>query len=218
MMALIAHELRATTRRTAWPVVIALHLTTAALFIAAWGPTNGVPLWSAPLLTQLVAADRLLLAVLLTWLVTPLLSPDTGADLPGWSAVAGVTVTQILRARAIAAAVLAVTLVLVITPIAVAAAQMSGPASPSVFAAVAEMTSFALLTVGVTAISAAAWRDPLAVWSGSMAVTGIAAFGLRLLTSGSARIALALGVAAIGLAIVTAAARHRFTWTVEAVP
>ena len=44
MIALILHELRLVTRRAAWPVSLLLSSGAAALFVAVWGPENGVPL------------------------------------------------------------------------------------------------------------------------------------------------------------------------------
>lgn len=216
MRPLIAHELRVATRRAAWPIALGLHLVATTLFIAVWGPTGGVSLWLAPLLSQLVAADRLLLAVLLTWLVTPLFAPGADADLIGWSSVTGLPMGRLVASRAAAAVTLAVVLTFTTVPIAVAAAQMSAQPITAVLDASLEMTVFALLVVGLTAGASVVWRHQLAVWCTGMALTVVAAFGVRLLSPGLPRIATCALIAVVGLAAAAGTATHRWAWLEEA--
>lgn len=215
MTALIAHDLRLATRRVAWPLAIGLHAAATTLFVAVWGPTNGVPLWTAPLLSQLVAADRLLLAVLLTWLITPLLAPDHAADLTGWSAVTGVSVTRLMLSRAVAAILMALVMVISAAPIIVAAAQVSALDSAVLMLACLEMAAFSLLVVGATALSAVIWRDRLAVWCGSMALTIAAAVVARLVSPAVPRLAVCALVTVIGVTSAVRAARGRWLWIDE---
>lgn len=215
MSALIAHDLRLATRRAAWPVAIGLHLATATLFVAVWGPTNGVPIWTAPLLPQLVAADRLLLAVLLTWLVTPLLAPDRASDMTGWSGVTGVSVTRLMLSRAAAASLMAIVLVISAAPVVVAAAQVSALDGAAVVSACLEMAAFSLLVVGVTALSAVIWRDRLAVWCCSMALTIAAAVVVRLASPVVPRLTVCALVTVLGVTSAVRAARGRWLWIDE---
>lgn len=215
MRPLIAHDLRVATRRAAWPIALGLHLVAATLFVAVWGPTGGVSLWLAPLLAQWVAADRILVAVLLTWLVTPLFAPGADVDLVGWSGVTGLPVRRLVVARAAAAMTLAVVLTLSATPITVAAAQMSAQPVAALLAASLEMAVFALLAVGLTAGASVVWRHQLAVWCTGMALTAVAAFGVRLLSPGPPRIATCAVIAIAGIAAAAGTATHRWAWLEE---
>jgi hypothetical protein len=215
MMSLIAHDLRVATRQAAWPIALGLHLAGAMLFIFVWGPTNGVPLWSASLLAQLVAADRLLLAVLLTWLVTPLCAPGPRVDLTGWASVAGVSVSRAMAARIAAAGVLAILITVTLAPVVMIAAEIAAAPMSAAVVSLIEMAIFSLAVVGLTAASAAIWQHPLAVWCAGMATTVIAAFGVRLLAPGIARLTACVLVAGIGTSAVVATARRRWLWISE---
>ena len=215
MMTLIVHELRIATRRASWPWAFGLHLTAAALFVAVWGPTNGLPLWSAPMLAQLVAADRLLVAVLLTWLVTPLFAPDRDVDLLGWSSVAGVSVNRVMAARALAAIVLALVMVAAALPVAVVAGQISAATPGAVAEAVLDMAGFSLLAVGLAAAAALACRGELVVWCTAMALSTAAAFAVRPLPLGPARVAVCVLIAVAAIVAVADTADRRARWIEE---
>jgi hypothetical protein len=218
MRSLVLHELRRGMRRAAWPLALGLHLVGVTLFVAVWGPTGGVPLWAAPLLTQLVAADRMLLAVLLTWLVTPLFAHDAHADLVGWSGVTGISVRSLMASRAIAASLLAIMMVLSGVPIVAAASQISSVPLAGLAGTSLEMLSFSLLAVGLVAAASIAWRRQVAVWCGGMLLTTAAAFAARMWTPGTLRVAVCLLVAATGMAAATTTVIRRSTWIDEARP
>lgn len=218
MRSLIAHDLRVATRQAAFPIAFGLHLAGMVLFVAVWGPTNGVPLWSAPILAQLVAADRLLLGMLLTWLVTPLCAPATDVDLLGWASVTGMPVSRLIASRAAAAGVLAVLVTISTAPVVMVAAQIAAAPMTAAMMAVVEMMIFAMLAVGLTAASAAIWRHPLAVWCAGMTMTVIAAFGVRLLPSGAIRFAACGIVAAAGVAAAVGTAQRRWQWLDQVAP
>lgn len=215
MTSLIAHDLRVATRQAAWPIALGLHLAGAMLFVTVWGPTNGVPLWSASILTQLVAADRLLLAILLTWLVTPLCAPGPGVDLTGWASVAGISVSRALASRIAAAGVLAILVTVTLAPVVMVAAEIAGAPVSAAIVALIEMAMFSVAAVGLTAASAAVWQHPLAVWCAGMVTTVIAAFGVRLLASGVTRLAACVLMAGIGASALVATARRRWLWISE---
>lgn len=218
MRPLVLHELRRAMRRAAWPLALGLHLCGITLFVAVWGPTGGVPLWAAPLLSQLVAADRILLAVSLTWLITPLFAPDAHGDLVSWSSVTGLSVRAVMASRAIAASWLAIMMVISGAPVVAAASQMSSVPLDGLAGAWLEMLSFSLLTVGLAAVASIVWRRQIAVWGGSMLLTTAAAFGARMWAPGTIRVTVCLLVAAAGMAAATATVIRRSTWIDEARP
>ena len=127
MIALAVYEARLLGRRGAWAAALALHAIAASSFVALWMPTGGVPLWQASVLQQLAAADRLLLAVLLTWLSTFVFADDedNGRRVVDWSALTGRTSQSIFRSRIAAMAVMSLILAAVAVPAFVAAAEVS---------------------------------------------------------------------------------------------
>src|SRR5690348_11005906 len=106
MMPLAIHEARVLGRRGMWAAALAAHAMATALFVSLWMPTGGVPLWEASVLQQLAAADRVLMAVLLTWMSTFVLADydGEGRRLADWSVLTGRPARAILRARIAATA------------------------------------------------------------------------------------------------------------------
>lgn len=204
MIALIAHELRLVTRRAAWPAALLVSSGAAALFVAVWGPENGVPLWTASVLQQLTAVTRVLLAVSATWLSTYVLTDDAdgGHRLSEWSVATGRSPAALARARVIAAVVLCGLMVIATAPAIVAASQIASASSRAVAGALGGGLGFVLLSVGVTAATAIAQSGRLAVWCTAMAICVAAAAGVGLFDAAVVR---AAAPALAGLALLTAA-------------
>jgi hypothetical protein len=204
MMSLASHEVRIIGRRAAWPIALAGHAVAMSLFVALWGPTGGIPLWEASLLQQLVVADRIICAVVLTWLVTFILADDEGGgrSLMHWSLLTGKPAVSIFRARVVAAA--AITLVFVSTalPVFVAAADISAAPARELTWQIASVAGFACLCAGITAVATAAIGDRVAIWIIAMLLTLLAAAGVQPLDTTVLRAAVPAltGVMLLGLA------------------
>jgi len=197
---LARHEARIIARRGVWPAALVLHALATSLFVVLWAPIGGVPLWQASVLQQLAALDRLLIAVVLTWLTTFVLASDeSGArDVIEWSAVCGRPARTVFRARIAAASVMAVVFVAMAVPSFIAAADVSAAPLAELAADAWSALGFACLTIGVTAAIRVAVSDRVAIWSIAMAISCAAALGVRLL-DGAALRAVAPAVAGAAL-------------------
>ncbi len=203
MIALLLHEAQILTRRAIWPVAVTLHAIATAAFVGIWGPTGGVPLWDASVLHQLTAADRILGAVLITWLSTYALSDDDARGLLDWSALTGRPVKSVYGARLAVAAVLGVIFTIVAVPAFAAAGEASAATRGDVAAQIGAAIGFALLCVGVTAVANVAVEDRVGVWCTAMALSLIAAVAIQIIDQTWLRIAAPL---AAGIALMTMAA------------
>jgi hypothetical protein len=176
------------------------------LFVALWMPTGGVPLWQASVLQQLAAADRLLIAVLLTWLSTFVLADDEGDGrrLVDWSALTGRAAPSVFRARIAAMAGMALVFIGVALPAFIAAAEVSAAPLSELAAHVAAAAGFACLCLGITSIITVTVRDRVAVWCVAMTVCVLSAVAVRALDT----IALRSAVPALAGAILLALAPH----------
>jgi hypothetical protein len=211
MIALGVHEIRVICRRAVWPAALTLHAFAASVFVALWGPTGGVPLWQASVLQQFAAAERLLLAILLTWLATFVLADDAaaGRSAADWGALTGRRVDAVLRARLAALALLTAVLLAVAMPALVAAGDLSAATRGEIARQLGAAAGFACLCVGVTAIAAVAQRDRVAIWCTAMLCSAAAALGVRWFDTELMRAVVPLGAGAAMLALALLAARNR---------
>ena len=191
MIALALHEARMLTRRGIWPAALAVHALIASAFVAMWGPTGGVPLWEASTLHQLTAADRIVSALLLTWLATFVLTDDGDGRrrTSDWSALTGRPPQFVYGARLILAIFLALIFVAVVAPAFAAAGASSAATSADAATQLLLAAAFATLSLGITAISSVALKDRVAVWCTAMVVSLIAAIGVQVLEGTGLRVA-----------------------------
>ena len=182
-MSLAIHEARVLGRRGIWAAALAIHAISASLFVALWMPTGGVPLWQATVLEQLAAADRLLVAALVTWLSTFVLADEEtgGRAVTDWSALTGLPARSIVRARIAAAAMMTLVLASVALPAFVAAAGVSAATTTELTGHLGSALGFACFCLGVTSVASVSVRDRVAVWCVSMTVCVLAAVGVRAL-------------------------------------
>jgi hypothetical protein len=204
LISLVVHEARVLGRRGVWAAALAAHAIAASLFVVLWMPTGGVPLWQASMLQQLAAADRLMLAVLLTWLSTFVLADDEGGGRSAvdWSALTGRPDRSIIRARVAAMAAMSVILVSVALPPFVAAAEVSAAPAGELAGHVLSALGFACFCLGVTSIISVTVRDRVAIWCVAMTACVLAAVAVRALDT----IALRSAVPAIAGALLLALA------------
>lgn len=195
MIALVLHESRMVTRRGVWPAVLVLHAVAASAFVAMWGPTGGVPLWEASSLHQLSAADRILSAVLLTWLTTFVLTDEASGRrrMADWAVLTGRPTQFVYGARIIVAIFLALIFIAAAAPAFAAAgassAATSGDAATQFFLAAA----FAVFALGVTAMASVALNDRVAIWCTAMVVSLVAAVAIQGFTDAWLRLAVPSG-------------------------
>jgi hypothetical protein len=198
MIVMATHELRLIGRRAVWPVALVLHAAAASLFVAIWAPTDGVPLWQASVLQQLAAIDRLVIAVVLTWLSMFVLTDDNGGArrMVDWSAITGRSVETVFKSRIVAVALLALIFISVALPAFAAAAEAGGASAGELAAQLAAMAGFAALCVGVSAAAGVAVRNRVAAWYTAMLCCLLTAVAVRLLETTTMR---AIVPASIGL-------------------
>ncbi len=191
MIPLIVREVHLVTRRAAWPVAIVIHAAAAALFVGVWGPTGGVPLWQSSVVQQLAAVDRLIAAILLTWVATFVLSDDeTGVrDLRDWSVLTGRPAREIFRTRIAAALMLSLVFTASAVPAFVAAGEFAAAPAGDVAAHVGAALGFACFALGATTVASAALGNRVAAWTTAMSICVAAAFGIRMLDTLTMRIA-----------------------------
>jgi hypothetical protein len=211
MMAMTAHEVRMFGRRAAWPALLLLHALAAALFVGAWGPTGGIPLWRASALDQFVFVERLAAAMFVTWVGTSVLTDDqTGSrSLTDWAALTGRNARAVFQSRILASVVLTLVLVTTGAPGFVAAAESSAAAAGVALTQVAAVYGFALLCLGVTAVIALALRDRVAIWCVAMIVCLVAAAATRSLETTILRAAVPAAAGLLMLVIAPAIMREK---------
>jgi hypothetical protein len=181
MMPLAWQEIRTATRRAAWPVAVFGHAAIAALFVVVWGPTGGVPLWQAPVLQQLAAAERVSTAVVLTWLLTYIVTDEKDRSLADWSALVGRPAKTVFTARLIATMLLTIVLVAGAAPAFAAAGAEAAASSADVALQLSAALSFALFCASITALAAATFKNRVAVWCAAMTTCLVAAVAARFL-------------------------------------
>lgn len=181
MIALIRHEARMLTRRAMWPVALTLHAFAVSAFVGIWGPLGGVPLWEASTLHQLTAVERIVAAVLLTWLATSLLSDDDDNTrrVTDWSALTGRSVKAVFGARVVLSTLGAVVFMTVAAPAFAAAGASAAATLPDIAAEMGSAAGFSVFCGGVTAVSSVSLRDRVGVWCTAMAISLVAAAAVQ---------------------------------------
>jgi hypothetical protein len=184
--ALALHETRMICRRGVWPAALTLHALAASLFVSIWGPVGGVSLWDASVLQQLAALDRVISAVVLTWLATFVIADDPARTISDWSALTGRSAATVFRARVAALCALTCLFVAVAVPAFVAASDLSAASNLELARQLGAEGAFAVFCVGVTALSAVALDHRVAAWCSAMicciaAAAGVHAFDTTLL-------------------------------------
>lgn len=204
MIALIRHEARMLTRRAMWPVALTLHAFVASAFVGIWGPLGGVPLWDASTLHQLTAVERIVAAVLLTWLATSVLSDDDDDTrrVTDWSALTGRPDKVVFGARVVLSTLGAVVFTTVAAPAFASAGASAAATLTDIVAGMGSAAGFSIFCVGVTAVISVSLRDRVGVWCTAMAISLVAAAAVQQLDTTWLRIA---APAATGVILLLAA-------------
>jgi hypothetical protein len=187
MSALLALVVRSSLRRTSWLVILALHGAGVIGFVAAWARTNGVPLWQASLLIQLQGVERLGCAVLLTWVVARVWSPqspDGGRSDVSVSVITGTNARAMASARAVVSVAAALAFVATVAPAFVAAQRIANAPGADLTIVMLSTCGFATFCVGLTSVAARVITRPLMVWVTAAAGACVAALSTELLPDG----------------------------------
>lgn len=200
MTALIALELRRVLRRPAWPVTLVALLATVGTFVTIWGPTHGVPLWTATLLGQTTAAARVALAIFGTWLAAHTVALDTPAATARWRLVTGQRASRIQLARTLAALATVGAAACVVIPALWRAVSISGATDRDLAVATLHTIAFGLTTAALTAAARTFTRSAVGTWSVAMTLALALAVAIRVVAPMPLRlIALATLIVACGI-------------------
>lgn len=211
MSALLWHELRVATRRWSWPIALFASTLCAAAFVVVWGP-SGVPLWSAPLLLQLTALYRLVLAMIGTWMTIDIVAPESDVRLRAWCAVVARGPAAVLATRTVVAGALALVMCAASLPAFVTAQQMSDLSANELAVSLLSTAAFGLLATGLAAMLAVATANRVHAWLGALMLAAFGAFAARALPPGISRVAVPAMLAVVAFTTACGLAARRWPW------
>ena len=181
------------------------HAAWLSMFLAIWGRGAGIPLVSGTIYEQTLTVQWMLLAFLLPWAAARAIAIERGDAMVWTSAVVAVPPSRILRARVVALSIALTLVVAAGVPIVVVAQRMSDVSSSRVVLDEAAVVACGIAVAALVTALQQAIASRAAMWV--VATVTTCAFVRAFATGGFSApvVALALGLVAIGAAILVGA-------------